>query len=80
MKRLRPGTSAIIAIIIGALLITGGGISSSVRAAGEPDPSEVVIVLDFSASILSDIAAVSCFGGAALVDADRIVKIGTTGS
>ena len=64
MNRLRPGTSAIIAIIIGALLITGGGLSTSVRAAGEPDPAEVVIVLDFSASILKDSANRKRFGAA----------------
>ncbi len=35
---------------------------------------------DFDPGVLSDIVAVSTFGGAALVDADRVVKLGISGS
>lgn len=38
------------------------------------------ILFDFDPSALSDVAVVSTFAGAKLVDADRVVRIGATGS
>ena len=63
MSRLRPAAHLVVAIVIGALL-SGGALVPNARAAGTPDRSSVVLVLDFSASILVDKANRARFGAA----------------
>jgi hypothetical protein len=70
MSRLGPAARAVVTIVVGALLF-GGGLTSTVRAAG-PDRSEVVLVLDFSASILEDEANRNRFAAALERIADRV--------
>ena len=55
MSRLGPGARAVVTIVVGALFV-GGGLAPKVLAQTAPDRSEVVLVLDFSASILEDAA------------------------
>ena len=62
MGRRGPGARAVIAIVIWALLV--GGLAPSVIAQTTPDRSEVVLVFDFSASILQDSANRNRFGAA----------------
>ena len=69
MSRLGLAARVLVAIVVGALL-TGGG-PTPVRAAG-PDRSEVVLVLDFSASILKDKANRDRFAAALERIADRV--------
>jgi hypothetical protein len=71
MSRLGPGAVAVVTIVIGVLL-AGGGLASNVRAQTAPDKSEVVLVLDFSASILNDAANRNRFGAALERIADRV--------
>ena len=71
MSRRGPGALAVVTIAIGVLL-AGGGLVSNVRAQTAPDRSEVVIVLDFSASILQDAANRNKFGAALERIADRV--------
>ena len=54
MRSLGRGAHAVVALAIGIVLV-GGGLVGNVRAV-TPDPSNVVLVLDFSASILQDVA------------------------
>ncbi len=70
MIRLGPFRRAVVAIVVGALL-AGGGIAPALLAVG-PDRSEVVLVLDFSASILDDEASRNRFGAALERIADRV--------
>jgi hypothetical protein len=55
-----------------AALLIGGAPISTVRAQTAPDPSDVVIVLDFSASILDERADRNRFGAALERIADRV--------
>lgn len=55
-----------------ALLLIGGTPISTVRAQTAPDPSDVVLVLDFSASILDEPADRNRFGAALERIADRV--------
>lgn len=55
-----------------AALLIGGAPASTVRAQTAPDPSDVVIVLDFSASILDEPADRNRFGAALERIADRV--------
>ncbi len=55
---------AVLALAIGATLVGAGIIAPAVRAQTPPDRSEVVLVLDFSASILRDNANRNRFGAA----------------
>jgi hypothetical protein len=71
MSRRGPGALAVVTIAIGVLLASGG-LASNVRAQTAPDRSEVVIVLDFSASILQDAANRNKFGAALERIADRV--------
>ena len=67
MSRLGPGARTVVAILIGVLLVGGGRVLGPVadaRAAETPDRSNVILVLDFSASILNDAANRSRFGAA----------------
>ena len=67
MSRLGPGARTVIAILIAVLLVGGGrvlGPVADVRAAETPDRSNVILVLDFSASILRDEANRNRFGAA----------------
>jgi hypothetical protein len=70
----RPGVTAraIATIIVGALLLGGGGLMPIVLGQTTPDRSEVVLVLDFSASILRDTANRNRFGAALERIADRV--------
>jgi hypothetical protein len=71
MSRLGPGARTVVAILIGVLLV-GGGRVADVRAAETPDRSNVILVLDFSASILNDAANRNRFGAALERIADRV--------
>jgi len=62
MNRLGPAARLVVAIVIGSVL-SSAGLATTVRAAA-PDKSEVVLVLDFSASILQDKANRDRFAGA----------------
>jgi hypothetical protein len=74
MSRLGQGKRVATAIVIWALLV-GSGLTANVLAQTGPDPSEVVIVLDFSASILKDSANRNRFGAALERIADRVDEI-----
>ena len=63
MNRFRPVARLFVAIVIGALL-SGGALVPNARAVTTPDRSSVVLVLDFSASILVDKANRARFGAA----------------
>ena len=69
LSRLGLAARVVIVIVIGTLLLSGS--PTPVRAAG-PDKSEVVLVLDFSASILKDKANRDRFAGALERIADRV--------
>jgi hypothetical protein len=71
MNRLASWARAVVAIVVGTLL-AGGGLAPNVRAQTTPDRSEVVLVLDFSASILEDQANRNQFGAALERIADRV--------
>lgn len=70
MRRLAPRAHAI-AAIVATIVLVGGGLASNVRAQA-PDESDVVLVLDFSASILLDAANRNRFGAALERIADRV--------
>jgi hypothetical protein len=55
-----------------AALLIGGAPTSTVRALTAPDPSDVVLVLDFSASILDEPPDRNRFGAALERIADRV--------
>ena len=63
MSRLGPAAQLVVAIVIGVLL-SGGALVPNARAVTAPDRSSVVLVLDFSASILQDAANRARFGAA----------------
>ena len=65
-----PAARVAVSIVIAAIL-SSGGLAPSVRAAA-PDRSDVVLVLDFSASILNDKANRDRFGAALERIADRV--------
>jgi hypothetical protein len=71
MSRLGQGVRALVAIVAGALLL-GSVLPTTVLARTAPDKSEVVLVLDFSASILEDAANRNRFGAALERIADRV--------
>jgi hypothetical protein len=62
LRRRGSGASAA-ATLVAALLLVGGGLVPNVHAQG-PDRSDVVLVLDFSASILEDVTNRNRFGAA----------------
>jgi hypothetical protein len=70
MRQLGRGTRAVAALATAAILV-GGGLAPS-AAAQTPDPSDVVVVLDFSASILEDRANRNRFAAALDRIADRV--------
>jgi hypothetical protein len=70
MGRLRSATRGVVAIIVCAFF-AGGALVPAASAAG-PDKAEVVIVLDFSASILDDKTSRNRFGAALERIADRV--------
>ena len=63
VSRLGPAAQLVVAIVIGAML-SGGALAPDARAVTAPDRSSVVLVLDFSASILQDAANRARFGAA----------------
>ena len=71
MRRLGPGAPTVAAILIGILLAAGFAVPGA-RAATETERSNVILVLDFSASILQDEANRNRFGAALERIADRI--------
>ena len=71
MSRLGPRVLAAINIAL-AVMLAGAAPLSTVRAQGEPDRSDVVLVLDFSASILDEPATRNRFGAALERIADRV--------
>ena len=72
MSRLGPGTRAVITMVMAALLVGSGLVSNVLAVQPAPDRSEVVLVLDFSASILEDAANRNRFGAALERIADRV--------
>ena len=70
MRRLGSAANAVAALVIGIVLV-GGGLVSNV-AAQTPDRSDVVLVLDFSASILEDSTNRNRFAAALDRIADRV--------
>ena len=62
-KRLGSRAHAFAALAIGIVVVVGGLAPAATKAA-EPDPSDVVLVLDFSASILQDKTNRNRFGAA----------------
>jgi hypothetical protein len=70
MRRLGREANAVAAIVAGVLLVAGGLAPNVV--AQTPDQSDVVLVLDFSASILEDTANRNRFGAALERIADRV--------
>jgi len=70
MNRLGLAARAMVTVMVGAMLI--GSLAPTVRAAAAPDRSDVVLVLDFSASILQDPANRNRFGAALERIADRV--------
>src|SRR5450759_6003642 len=71
MSRLGPRARAVVTIVVGTLFV-GGGLAPKVLAQTAPDRSEVVLVLDFSASILEDATNRNRFGAALERIADRV--------
>jgi hypothetical protein len=67
----RLGARAVVTIVVWAMLV-GSGLASSVLAQTAPDKSEVVLVLDFSGSILEDETIRNRFGAAIERIADRV--------
>jgi len=63
VSRLGPAAQLLVAIVIGGLL-SGGTLVPNARAVTPPDRSSVVLVLDFSASILQDATNRARFGAA----------------
>ena len=70
MRRLGRGASTLAAFLVGFLLV-GSSFAPAALAAG-PDKAEVVLVLDFSASILDDDTSRNRFGAALERIADRV--------
>jgi hypothetical protein len=70
MRRFDRATRAIVTIVVGALL--AGGSLAPVARAVTPDPSDVVLVFDFSASILKDVANRTKFATALDAIATRV--------
>ncbi len=62
MRRLPPGAS-VVAALVAAVVLVGGGLIPKASAANA-DPSNVVLVLDFSASILEDATTRNRFAAA----------------
>ncbi|HEX2754449.1 MAG TPA: fibronectin type III domain-containing protein [Candidatus Limnocylindrales bacterium] len=75
MRRLGPGAQ-VVAALAAAIVLVGGGLVPHVGAQG-PDRSDVVLVLDFSASILDDKTNRNRFGAALERIADRVDEIST---
>ena len=73
MRGARHRAHAIAAMVAGLVLV-GGGLVPRVSAQG-PDKSDVVLVLDFSASILEDSATRNRFGAALERIAARVDEI-----
>src|SRR5690242_7444819 len=71
MRRPSPGIS-IVAVLAAALVLVGGGLLPRTARAAQADPSDVVLVLDFSASILDDKANRDRFAAALTRIADRV--------
>lgn len=71
MKRTHRSPNALAALLLGALVVVVGLVTPNVHAA-EPDRSDVVLVLDFSASILQDKTNRNRFGAALESIADRV--------
>jgi hypothetical protein len=71
MRRLRPAALTAVMLVVGALLFAGRLAPDSL-AQTPPDRSEVVLVLDFSASILEDVANRNRFAAALDRIADRV--------
>ena len=70
MRRLPTGASAF-AALLAAVVLVGGGLVPHARAV-TADPSDVVLVLDFSASILDDKTTRNRFAAALTRIADRV--------
>lgn len=71
MSRLGSAAHAVATILVGAAVLCGG-LAPSVLGQTSPDRSEIVLVLDFSASILRDTANRNRFGAALERIADRV--------
>jgi hypothetical protein len=71
MRRLDPLARALGSTVVGALLI-GSGLAPGVNAQTAPDQSDIVLVLDFSASILKEPAIRDRFAVALERIADRV--------
>jgi hypothetical protein len=71
MSRLESMALAVVILVLGALLL-GGRLAPATLAQTHPDQSDIVLVLDFSASILEDAANRDRFAAALDRIADRI--------
>jgi hypothetical protein len=67
-----PALTRAVVAIISLVLLLGSALTSTALAQTGPDKSEVVMVLDFSASILDDKATRNRFGAAVEAIADRV--------
>jgi hypothetical protein len=74
MSRTGRAAGSVAAIVLAALL-AGGGVAPVVLGQTSPDRSEVVLVFDFSASILQDAANRNRFGAALEGIANRVDEI-----
>jgi hypothetical protein len=71
MRRTRSAALAVVTLVVGTLLVSGR-LAPTTMAQDHPDSSDVVLVLDFSASILDDAANRGRFAAALDRIADRI--------
>ena len=71
-RRVRPAALAAVLLVLGAVLLGGGLAPVSLAVEAAPDESDIVLVLDYSASILEDAANRDRFAAALDRIADRI--------
>jgi fibronectin type III domain protein len=73
MSRLATTARAITSIVLATIVVSAGFVSS-VQAAPQPDPSDVVMEFDFSASILQNAPVRNQFADALEAMANRVVQ------
>ncbi len=78
MNLFRRASRAARFALLGAALATGFAVPPAALAAEEPEASDIVIVLDFSSSILDDEATRTAFADALDRLAARTEEIGDT--
>jgi Fibronectin type III domain len=78
MHLFRRASRALRLTLLAAALVTGFGVPPATRAAEAPEPSDIVIVLDYSSSILDDEVTRAAFGDALDRIAARVDEISDT--